>query len=112
MDIQWSNRIKNLPPYLFAEIDAKKQALLDKGVNVIDLGVGDPDIPTPDRIISALNISSKNPVNHQYPSYAGMMSFRNEVASWYGRRFNVQVEGSKNVIILIGSKEIVPMMFI
>ena len=55
MDIQWSNRIKNLPPYLFAEIDAKKQALLDKGVNVIDLGVGDPDIPTPDRIISALN---------------------------------------------------------
>ena len=51
MDIQWSNRIKNLPPYLFAEIDAKKQALLDKGVNVIDLGVGDPDIPTPERII-------------------------------------------------------------
>lgn len=105
MDIQWSNRIKNLPPYLFAEIDAKKQALLDKGVNVIDLGVGDPDIPTPERIISALNSSSKNPANHQYPSYAGMMSFRNEVASWYGRRFNVQAEGSKNVIILIGSKE-------
>ena len=105
MDIQWSNRIKNLPPYLFAEIDAKKQALLDKGVNVIDLGVGDPDIPTPERIISALNTSSKNPINHQYPSYAGMMSFRDEVASWYGRRFNVKVEGSKNVIILIGSKE-------
>ena len=105
MKINWSDRIKNLPPYLFAEIDAKKDSLLQKGVDVIDLGVGDPDIPTPKRIINALNESSNNPENHRYPSYAGMMSFRNEVASWYKNRFNVDIVGSKNVIALIGSKE-------
>ena len=105
MDIKWADRINNLPPYLFAEIDAKKQGLIDKGIDVIDLGVGDPDIPTPKRIIDALNKSANNPENHRYPSYAGMMSFRNEVASWYKRRFDVNVDGDKNVIILIGSKE-------
>ena len=105
MKIDWSDRIKNLPPYLFAEIDAKKDSLLEKGVDVIDLGVGDPDIPTPKRIIDELHRSSLNPENHRYPSYAGMMSFRNEVASWYKRRFNVELSGNKNVIALIGSKE-------
>jgi len=105
MNIQWSDRISNLPPYLFAEIDAKKDELIKKGVDVIDLGVGDPDIPTPERIIKALHQASLNPDNHTYPSYAGMMSFRNEVAAWYKKRFNVDVEGNKNVIILIGSKE-------
>ena len=101
MNIQWSDRISNLPPYLFAEIDAKKDELIKKGVDVIDLGVGDPDIPTPERIIKALHQASLNPDNHTYPSYAGMMSFRNEVAAWYKKRFNVDVEGDKNVIILI-----------
>ena len=105
MKISWSDRIKNLPPYLFAEIDAKKDSLLAKGVDVIDLGVGDPDIPTPTRIINALHKSSLNPENHRYPSYAGMMSFRDEVASWYKKRFDVSLEGKKNVIALIGSKE-------
>tara|TARA_B100000579_G_scaffold437414_1_gene466654 strand:+ start:24361 stop:25524 length:1164 start_codon:yes stop_codon:yes gene_type:complete len=105
MKIDWSDRIKNLPPYLFAEIDAKKDSLIEKGIDVIDLGVGDPDIPTPRRIIDALHSSSLNPENHRYPSYAGMMSFRNEVASWYKRRFDVEITGNKNVIALIGSKE-------
>tara|TARA_Y100001970_G_scaffold294241_1_gene449012 strand:+ start:13606 stop:14769 length:1164 start_codon:yes stop_codon:yes gene_type:complete len=105
MKIDWSDRIKNLPPYLFAEIDAKKDSLIQKGIDVIDLGVGDPDIPTPRRIIDALHSSSLNPENHRYPSYAGMMSFRNEVASWYKRRFDVEITGNKNVIALIGSKE-------
>ncbi|MEE2701531.1 MAG: LL-diaminopimelate aminotransferase [Thermodesulfobacteriota bacterium] len=105
MEIRWSDRIRNLPPYLFAEIDAKKDKLIEKGIDVIDLGVGDPDIPTPNRIIEVLHKSSLNPENHRYPSYAGMMSFRNEVASWYKKRFNVNVAGDKNVIILIGSKE-------
>ena len=71
MAIEWSDRIKSLPPYLFAEIDAKKDNLLQKGIDVIDLGVGDPDIPTPQRIINALNEASKNSANHRYPSYCG-----------------------------------------
>ena len=115
MNIKWADRINNLPPYLFAEIDAKKQGLVDKGVDVIDLGVGDPDIPTPQRIIDTLNKSSQNPNNHRYPSYAGMQSFREEVATWYSRRFGVKTDPLKNTIILIGSKEGVahaPMAFI
>ena len=99
MKISWSDRIKNLPPYLFAEIDAKKDSLLAKGVDVIDLGVGDPDIPTPTRIINALHKSSLNPENHRYPSYAGMMSFRDEVASWYKKRFDVSLEGKKMLLL-------------
>ena len=105
MEIRWADRIKTLPPYLFAEIDAKKEKLIEKGVDVIDLGVGDPDIPTPTRIIEALHKSSLKSENHRYPSYTGLLSFRNEVASWYKKRFNVDVAGNKNVLILIGSKE-------
>jgi LL-diaminopimelate aminotransferase len=105
MEIEWADRIKTLPPYLFAEIDKKKQQLIEKGIDVIDLGVGDPDIPTPTRIIEALHKSSLKSENHRYPSYTGLLSFRNEVASWYKKRFNVDVAGNKNVLILIGSKE-------
>ena len=89
MEIEWADRIKTLPPYLFAEIDKKKQQLIEKGIDVIDLGVGDPDIPTPTRIIEALHKSSLKSENHRYPSYTGLLSFRNEVASWYKKRFNV-----------------------
>ena len=68
MDVKWASRIAELPPYLFAEIDAKKNELKSQGVDVIDLGVGDPDLPTPDFIIDALKVGAEDPANHRYPS--------------------------------------------
>ena len=105
MDVKWASRIAELPPYLFAEIDAKKNELIDKGVDVIDLGVGDPDIPTPDFIIEALNEGANDPENHRYPSYQGMRAFRVAVADWYKERFNVTLDPDTEVVALIGSKE-------
>ena len=105
MDVKWASRIAELPPYLFAEIDAKKNEMIDKGVDVIDLGVGDPDIPTPDFIIDALKVGAEDPENHRYPSYQGMRSFRVAVSDWYKERFNVDIDPDTEVVALIGSKE-------
>ncbi|MFQ5787268.1 MAG: LL-diaminopimelate aminotransferase [Thermodesulfobacteriota bacterium] len=105
MDVEWSKRIKELPPYLFAEIDAKMNEMKAKGVDVIDLGVGDPDIPTPSNIIDALEIAVRDPGNHRYPSYVGMLSFREAVSNWYNERFGVKLDPQSEVLTLIGSKE-------
>jgi LL-diaminopimelate aminotransferase len=105
MDIKWAKRIEELPPYLFAEIDAKKNEMLKKGVDVIDLGVGDPDIPTPSNIIDALKDAADDPENHRYPSYQGMLPFRQAVAQWYKVRFGVELDPENEVVALIGSKE-------
>ncbi len=105
MEIKWAKRIEELPPYLFAEIDRKKSELIEKGVDVIDLGVGDPDIPTPDHIVESLHRSSANPENHRYPSYVGMPSFRKSAATWCRERFGVDLDPADQVVALIGSKE-------
>ncbi len=105
MDLKWAKRIEELPPYLFAEIDAKKNEMKSKGVDVIDLGVGDPDIPTPQRIIDALVVGAEDPANHRYPSYEGMLSFREAVADWYKVRFGIDIDPATEVVALIGSKE-------
>ncbi|MEQ9619292.1 MAG: LL-diaminopimelate aminotransferase [Deltaproteobacteria bacterium] len=105
MDVKWAKRIAELPPYLFAEIDAKKNEMRAKGVDIIDLGVGDPDIPTPDRIIDALDKAAHDPRNHRYPSYEGMLSYRAAVADWYKERFDVDLDPKTEVVALIGSKE-------
>lgn len=105
MEIKWAKRIDQLPPYLFAEIDRKKNELIKKGVDVIDLGVGDPDIPTPNHIIEALKKAAEDPTNHTYPSYIGMMAFREAATEWYQKRFNVKLDPATEVVALIGSKE-------
>ena len=105
MEIKWAKRIEELPPYLFAEIDRKKNELIEKGVDVIDLGVGDPDIPTPDHIIESLREAAGNPEHHRYPSYVGMLSFREAAANWYAERFGVTLDPATQVVTLIGSKE-------
>jgi len=105
MIIKWAKRIEDLPPYLFAEIDAKKQEMKARGMDIIDLGVGDPDIPTPSHIINALKAGAEDPANHRYPSYEGMLAFREAVANWYKERFSVKIDPKKEVITLIGSKE-------
>ena len=103
--IEFSQRIAQLPPYLFAQIDKKKKEKLDQGADVIDLGVGDPDIPTPKPIVEAMKRAVEKPENHRYPSYEGMLSFRQAVADWYKKRFGVDLDPQKEVIALIGSKE-------
>ena len=100
-----ARRINELPPYLFAEIDRRKRAALARGVDLIDLGIGDPDIPTPSNIVEKLLESATKPVNHRYPNSSGMPEFRDAVASWYKQRFNVSLDPGKEVVSLIGSKE-------
>lgn len=100
-----AERIRNLPPYLFARIEqliAQKKA---EGVDVISLGIGDPDLPTPKFIIDEAAKELYNPANHQYPSSVGMAGYREAVASWYARRFGVELDPQSEVVSLIGSKE-------
>ena len=103
--IEVATRIKTLPPYLFAAIDKMKQAAIARGADIINLGIGDPDLPTPAPIIESLAQAAKNPKHHQYPSYEGMLSFRQAVANWYHRRFTVKLDPADEVLTLIGSKE-------
>jgi len=103
--IEKSDRLNSLPPYLFKEIDRQKEEVRKSGVDIIDLGVGDPDMPTPPHIIEALNRAALDPANHKYPSYTGMDDFNKAVVRWYKRRFNVDLDYKKEIVTLIGSKE-------
>lgn len=105
MKISFAERIEALPPYLFAEIDRKKAEAVKRGVDVIDLGVGDPDRPTPSHIIEALKITSEDPENHVYPSYSGMNKFRETCGQWFENRFGDRFDPEKEIVTLIGSKE-------
>jgi len=100
-----SARIKALPPYLFAELDRKKEEVRARGVDIIDLGVGDPDRPTPKFIVERMEREAAVPANHRYPSYEGLPEFRAAAAKWYRRRFDVSLDPSSEVVALIGSKE-------
>ncbi len=105
MAVEKAERLKQLPPYLFQEIDRLKAELISKGVDVINLGVGDPDLPTPKHIIEALQKAAEDPATHQYPSYSGMNDFRISVANWYRHRFGVELDPIEEVVTMIGSKE-------
>ena len=103
--IEPAGRIKTLPPYLFAAIDEMKKKAIARGVDIINLGIGDPDLPTPAPIVERLRQEAGNPKHHQYPSYEGMLTFRQAVADWYKRRFGVSLNPADEVLTLIGSKE-------
>ncbi|RJQ47597.1 MAG: LL-diaminopimelate aminotransferase [Nitrospiraceae bacterium] len=105
VSIELARRVKNLPPYLFAAIDKMKQEAVGKGVDLIDLSIGDPDIPTPKHIVQRMKKAVENPAHHRYPSYEGLISFRQAVAAWYKRRFRVSLDPKTEVLSLIGSKE-------
>ena len=105
MRIEKAKRIEQIPPYLFAEIDKKKAEMRQKGMDLIDVSIGDPDLPTPQLIIERLKKTAEDPKNHRYPSYEGMIEFRTAVAQWYGRRFRVKIDPETEVFSLIGSKE-------
>jgi LL-diaminopimelate aminotransferase len=100
-----ANRIQDMPPYLFAGLDAKLDAKREQGVDVISLGVGDPDLPTPGHIVEAMREAIADPATHRYPSYVGSREFRTAVADWYRARFSVELDPAAEVMALIGSKE-------
>ncbi len=100
-----ARRISNLPPYLFAEVDKQIARARKSGVDVISLGIGDPDFPTPEHIVARLKQAADDPANHRYPSYEGLREYRAAVAAWYDRRFGVSLDPDTEVVSLIGSKE-------
>jgi len=105
MNIERAERLQKLPPYLFQELDRLRDQVRARGVDIIDLGVGDPDQPTPPHIIEALNAAAQDPRTHKYPAYSGLSRFREVAADWYKRRFDVDLTPNQEVITLIGSKE-------
>ncbi|MDD5422232.1 MAG: LL-diaminopimelate aminotransferase [Candidatus Omnitrophica bacterium] len=105
MKIEKSDRLKKLPPYLFVEIDRAKKQARDEGRDIIDLGVGDPDIPTPKFIIDALNKAVRDPSTHRYALDQGHPDFRNAASRWFKRRFGVDMNPDGEIYPLIGSKE-------
>ena len=100
-----SIRLEKLPPYLFVELDRAKRAAREEGRDIIDLGIGDPDTPTPKFIIDALNKASRDPKNHRYPLDQGLPEFRSSIARWFGKRFGVSMNPDTEILPLIGSKE-------
>lgn len=103
--IMYADRINSLPPYLFAAIDKAKAEIARKGVDVINLSIGDPDLPTPSHIVEAMKESIERPERHRYPSYEGLLSFRKAAATWYKKIMNVDLNPEDEVLTLIGSKE-------
>lgn len=97
--------LKKMAPYLFAQIDAKRDALIAEGHDVISLGIGDPDMPTPRHIVDAMVKAVQKPQNHQYPDYAGSLDFRKACASYMSERFDVDLDPKSEILALIGSKE-------
>jgi len=100
-----SERLKSIPPYVFAELDKRRQAALARGVDVINLGMGDPDQPTPSHIVQAMQKAILDPTNHHYPPFGGTKEYKEAAASWCFERFGIQVEPNTEVTSLIGSKE-------
>ena len=100
-----AQRMGRIPPYLFAEIDRKVQAKKQAGIDVISLGVGDPDLPTPDRIVSSLQEAAADPANHQYPSYFGLRELREAISDWYRTRFGVELDPDTEILPTLGSKD-------
>ncbi len=103
--IKFAERISNLPPYLFAQLDKLRDQRRAAGVDVISLGIGDPDLPTPDAVVEALAAAARDPANHRYPEYYGLDELRAAITDWYRRRFDVSLDPAAEVVPLIGSKE-------
>jgi len=103
--LESSDRLKELPPYLFLEIDKAKRAAMAEGRDIINLGIGDPDLPTPKHIIDELNAASQDGANHHYALDAGLPALRTSISEWFTKRFNVSLDPNSEIYPLIGSKE-------
>ncbi len=102
-----SERLGRLPPYLFAELERKVAAKKAAGVDVISLGIGDPDTPSPPEVVAALAQAAADPSTHQYPSNRGRPEFREAMARFYSRRFGVELDPDTEIIPALGAKEAV-----
>ena len=100
-----AKRLGRIPPYLFAEIDRKVQEKKRAGIDVISLGIGDPDLPTPGRIVSVLQETASDPTNHRYPSYFGLAELRESIAGWYADRAGVELDPATEILPTLGSKD-------
>lgn len=105
MEFIEAQRMRKLPPYIFARIEQLIEQKRGEGIDIISLGIGDPDQPTPGHIVAELIKEADNPSNHRYPSSGGMIEYRQAVAGWYKKRFNVELDPRNEVVALIGSKE-------
>ena len=100
-----SARLKALPKYLFAELERKRHEAEAAGREVLDVSIGDPDLPTPEPILARLAECSRDPRHHRYPTSAGLPEARKEIARWFAERFGVALDPAREIAILIGSKE-------
>jgi len=105
MKFDYSQRLSQLPPYVFVEIDRKKKDAIRRGIDIIDLGVGDPDLPTPQHIRDAMKKAIEEPKYHRYPFGPGLLEFRKAIAHWCKVRFGVELDAESEIHALIGSKE-------
>ena len=103
--MKFAERLDRVPPYLFVELSRKIAAKKAQGINVISFGIGDPDIPTPDRVVEELRTTALDNSNHRYPETDGLTEFRAAVANWYNDRFGVTLDADKEILPLIGAKE-------
>jgi LL-diaminopimelate aminotransferase len=103
--MKFARRFNRLPPYLFVEINRRIAELQGQGKDIVDFGIGDPDLPTPSHIIESLCQAAHDPANHRYPETDGLPELRQAIAEWYRRRFGVELDPVKEVLPLIGSKE-------
>ena len=111
--MQFAKRLEKIPPYLFAEIDRKRDEMVAKGVDIINMGVGDPDRPTPDHIVQAMHSAIDHPSTHNYPPYQGTKDFRCSAVQWMERRFGVTgLNPNTEVVSSIGSKEAIHNTFL
>ena len=100
-----SKRLQKLPAYLFAEMDRKKKRLISEGMDIIDFGIGDPDLPTPANVIEAMKKGIENPIFHKYPLGKGTYAFRKAIADYYRQHNDVELNMDEEIVVLIGSKE-------
>jgi LL-diaminopimelate aminotransferase len=100
-----SSRLEKIPPYLFAQLEQKIADKKAQGIDVISLGIGDPDTPTPDLVVDALADTARDPGTHQYPSNRGRQELRDSVARFYDRRFGVELDPANEIIPALGAKE-------
>lgn len=108
MTLNWispAERLQALPPYVFARLDELKARAREQGLDLIDLGMGNPDGATPQPIVEAAIAALQNPANHGYPPFEGTASFRRTITKWYHRRYNVELDPDREALPLLGSKE-------